>query len=223
MVQFFIWLSILLLFTGATVVSGYKAKEAWDNWHRDDSSNTARMMIQPTIKNVNGDFVSGDKTVIGAQINNNTGNMSQFPTDNDSKIEVVKLRIKRAFEDYEQAVEDIKKNFPQESEAIAHKYNLNGVLSSGMHIKAQMDLSVATKVKLEGLLTNLERSVEDILIENFGKTTFASINGDLNDETQRLDKAKNGLHEIYKLLTDSPKSWEMKALGEQRLTKDFNL
>lgn len=170
---------------------------------------------------IHGDFVSGNKTVIGNQVNVNTSVPTQ--SDNRSKIDVAKLKIKRAFEDYEQVVETIKKDFPKESEALANKYNVNGVLSSGMHIKAQMELSTSVKEKLEQALTKLNRDIEDVLIENFDKTALGSLGDDFTEEMQRLNKAKSALHEICKALADSAKSWEVKALGEVRLTKDFNL
>lgn len=169
---------------------------------------------------IHGDFVSGNKTVIGNQVNVNTSVPTQ--SDNRSKIDVAKLKIKRAFEDYEQVVETIKKDFSGESEALANKYNVNGVLSSGMHIKAQMELSTSVKEKLEQALTKLNRDIEDVLIENFDKTALGSLGDDFTEEMQRLNKTKSALHEICKALADSAKSWEVKALGEQRLTKDFN-
>ncbi|GEM_PF-5086848 len=197
MTQFLIWLFIVLLFTGASIVSGYKAKEAWDKWH-------------------------AGKT-IAVQIKNSAGDSNPSPVNEASKIDVAKLKIKRAFEDCEQAVENIKKNFPEESDKLAVQFNRRGVLSSSGHIQAQMNLSITTKAKLVNLLTELERNIEDVLIEDFNKTTLTKINGHFNEEVERLDKIKNKLYEIYKLLTDTPKSWEMKALRELRLTKDFNL
>lgn len=204
MTQFFIWLFILLFFTGTTIVLGYKTKEAWDKWHWEKSPHTAKEMSQPPI-------------------NNNAASQRGSLTDEPSKMEIVKLKIKRAFEDYEQVVETIKKDFPKESEALANKYNVNGVLSSGMHIKAQMELSTSVKEKLEQALTKLNRDIEDVLIENFDKTALGSLGDDFTEEMQRLNKAKSALHEICKALADSAKSWEVKALGEVRLTKDFNL
>ena len=223
MAQFFIWLIILLLFTGATVVSGYKAKEAWDNWHRNESANATNARIRPVINEMNGDFVSGDKTVIGTQVNNNVVDLNQSSAGEASKIEIAKLKIKRAFENYEQAVETVRKNFSKESDRVAGEFNMGGSFKGGRHIKVQMDLSVTTKEKLKGLFTELKRKIEDVLIENFNKPALSSFGNNFNEEKQRLADAEIKLHEIYKLLTDSPKSWEVRIFGELSQTKDFNL
>ena len=168
--------------------------------------------------NIHGDFVGGDKTV-----NVNVGDSIPGSLNNKSKFEIAKLKIKRVFENFESALENIADNFPKESDALAGQFNSRGTLHSGMHIKAQMDLSTSTKEKLEKTLKELERNIEDVLIENFDKTTLTSFGDTFGVEIERLNKAKSRLQEIYKTLTDSPKSWEVKVFKEERLTKDFNL
>ena len=48
MIQFFIWFFILLFFTGAAIISGYKTKETWDIWHRNESSRPVRENVNVT-------------------------------------------------------------------------------------------------------------------------------------------------------------------------------
>ena len=117
----------------------------------------------------------------------------------------------------------VRKNFSKESDRVAGEFNMGGSFKGGRHIKVQMDLSVTTKEKLKELFTELKRKIEDVLIENFNKPALSSFGNNFNEEKQRLADAEIKLHEIYKLLTDSPKSWEVKIFGELSQTKDFNL
>ena len=143
--------------------------------------------------------------------------------EDGSKIDVAKLKIKRAFEDFNKIIIDIDKGFPKESETIAAQFNARGTIASGMHIKAQMDLSLNTKRKLDEEYEKLKRKIEDILIEVVGKISLDSAGAEFGAEQKLLDEAKKQCVTIYPLLNDTPKSWEQKALNQVQLTKDFDV
>ncbi|MDP3041823.1 MAG: hypothetical protein Q8N62_03710 [Candidatus Omnitrophota bacterium] len=45
MQSFIIWLSILLILTGGTIVTGYKTKEEWDKWRKNKMELTLRPVL----------------------------------------------------------------------------------------------------------------------------------------------------------------------------------
>ena len=73
------------------------------------------------------------------------------------------------------------------------------------------------------VINQFQVNIENILIKDFGKTTLASLGNVFDAEIEHFNTIKNRLNVIYKKLSDSPKDWEKKALGEGTLTKDFNL
>lgn len=222
MVQFVTWLLISMFLSGASVICGLKTKEAWDEWHQKPNSiGIANIMNQQNIGSLNGDFVNGDKLVIENQTNVNAS--GAVPTDDNTKIDVAKLKINRAFEDFNKAINEVASNFPKESNKIANLFNLHNVLGSGEHIQKQMDLSISTKKKLDQEYEGLKRTIEDILVEILNKTSLQSAGVEFNDEQKRLDEARKRCEALYPSLNDNPKSWETKALNEVRLTKDFDV
>ena len=170
---------------------------------------------------IDGDFVSGNKTVIGNQVNVNTSAIEK--SDRADKIDVAKLKMNRAFEDFNKAIDEIASNFPRESNKIANFYNAHGVLRSGEHIQKQMDLSVKTKKGLDQHLQDLQRKIENVLIEGLGKTSLQLAGEGFYEQQRLFVQAQSRCRAIYPLLNDNPKSWEMKALNELRLTKDFDV
>jgi len=214
--EFILWLLVTLLFTGGVTVCGYKTKEAWDKWHHVITA------VQTTIgqQNIAGDLVEGNKTVIDKYINvTGAGSLSE----KSATVGVAKLKIGRAFEDFNKNITDIAKGFPEESEAIANQFNVRGTIASGMHLKAQMDLSINTKRKLDEEIDGLKRKIEDILIKTLNKTSLDSAGAEFDVEQKRLEEAKKQCVAIYPLLDDTPKSWEQKTMNEVRLTKDFDV
>lgn len=221
MVQFFTWLVLFLIFTGLTTICGYKTKESWDKWHKKPNQiSSSNVLNQQNIGTLNGDAVIGNKTVIENQVINAGGVVS---ADSQSKIDVVKLRINRAFEDFDKALEEIIANFPNESERIAAQFNSRGTLSSGMHIKAQMDFSVGIKRKLDQEYESLKRTIEDILVEVLNKTALQFAGSEFSEEQKRLEDAKNRCIVVYPRLNDLPKSWEVRIFREVRQTKNFTV
>lgn len=119
--------------------------------------------------------------------------------------------------------EEIVANFPKESERIAAQFNSRGILSSGMHIKAQMDFSIGIKKKLDQEYESLKREIEDILVEVLNKTSLQSAGNEFNEEERRLEDAKNRCIAVYPRLNDLPKSREVRIFREMRLTRDFSV
>lgn len=218
MSQFFTWLILFLILTGLTTICGYKAKESWDKWHKKPT--VMSVLNQQNIGVLNGDAVIGNKTVIENQVINAGGVVSD---DSQSKIDVAKLRINRSFKDFDKALEEIVANFPKESERIAAQFNSRGTLSSGMHIKAQMDFSIGIKKKLDQEYESLKRAIEDILVEVLNKTSLQSAGNEFNEEERHLEDAKNRCIAVYPRLNDLPKSWEVRIFSEMRLTRDFSV
>src|SRR3989338_6272804 len=141
----------------------------------------------PEIKNY-GDFVQGNKTVIKNQVNLNA--VAGDPADNKTKIDVSKLKINRAFEDFNKAIDAIVSGFPKESEATATQFNVRGVPRGGGHIQAQMDLSISTKKKLDQKYEELKRKIEDVLVEVLNKPSLQSAGIEFNEELRLLDEAQ---------------------------------
>jgi hypothetical protein len=170
---------------------------------------------------IHGDFVSGNKTVIGNQVNINDST-PEHP-DLKAKIDVSKLKINRAFQDFNGVFQAISESFPNESESIARKYNFHGMLGGGEFIKAQMDLSINMKRRLDSEYEALRRKIEDTLVETLGKTSLQSAGMEFDAEQSRLNDALSRCKAFYLLLNDNPKSWERKALKQNSLTKDFDV
>ena len=170
---------------------------------------------------IHGDFVNGNKTVIGNQVNVNASVTEQ--TNHKAKIDVVKLKINRAFEDFYKAIDETATNFPKESNKLAGNFNSRNMLTSGVFIRAQMDLSLNTKKYLDQRIEALNRQVEDILVDVLGKTSLHLAGLEFEAEQKLLDEAPKRCQALYPLLNDNPKSWEMKALKENTLTKDFDV
>lgn len=171
--------------------------------------------------NIHGDFVNGNKIVTETQVNINSSD--EMLTNGKVKIDVAKLRINRAFEDFAQSIDSVSTDFLKESEAVANQYNMSGNLSSGRHINAQMDLSISTKKKLDQEYDGLKRKIEDILVEVLNKTSLQSAGADFEFDQKRIDAAQNRCEKLYPLLNDNPKSWEMRVFKEIQLTKDFDV
>ena len=215
--EFILWFFATLLLFGGSTICGYKTKEAWDKWHYVTNSLQTKVVQQ----NIAGDLVEGNKTVIDKYINVAGGDQSLF--EDVSKVGVAKLHISRSFEDFNKTIADIASDFPKDSDTLANQFNTRGLLQSGVHIKAQMDLSLNTKKKLDEEFEGLKRKIEDILIETLKKTSLDSTGAEFDAERKWLDEAKEQCVEIYLLLNDTPKSWEQKVLGVIRLTKDFDV
>lgn len=171
---------------------------------------------------IHGDLVNGNKVVIENQVNVNAAT-EMLQSDDATKINVAKLKIDRAFKDFDKSIEVIRSDFIKESDAIAVRFNIKGVGPSGGHIRAQMDLSVNTKNILDEEFEGLKRGIEDILIETLNKTSMDSAGVEFNSEQKRLDEAKKYCVALYPLLSDTPRNWEQKVLNEVRLTKDFDV
>ena len=183
-------------------------------------SQDKKTIATPEVR-VRGDFVNGNKTVIENQVNVN--HVIGGSTDSNAKIDIAKLKIKRAFDDFDKMLEEIVSNFPKGSEQIAAQFNSRGTMSSGMHIKAQMNFAIGIKKKLDQEYESLKRKIEDILVEVLNKTSLQAAGSEFNEEWKRLEVAKNQCIAVYPRLNDLPKSWEVRIFREMRQTKDFTV
>jgi hypothetical protein len=73
------------------------------------------------------------------------------------------------------------------------------------------------------MLQQLERNIENVLIEGFGKESLSAFADDFQTENKRLEQAKSRLLEIYKILSESCKSLEVRIFNKMDLTKNFDL
>lgn len=210
--EFIVWILVLLFFTAGSIISGYKTKEAWDKWCQVSKPSQTVVFRQ----NISGDFVNGDKNIV------NIPKADEHVLD-ASKINVAKLKINRAIEDFNKAVDEVATNFPKESNKLAGNFNSRNMLTSGVFIRAQMDLSLNTKKNLDREIEALNRQVEDILVDVLGKTSLNTAGLEFEAEQKLVDEAPKRCLALYPLLNDNPKSWEMKALRENALTKNFDV
>ncbi len=214
--EFILWLLVTLLFTGGVTVCGYKTKEAWDKWHH---VNTA---VQTTIgqQTIAGDLEEGNKTVIDKYINiAGTSSLSAESLN----VDVAKLKIGRAFEDFNKVFDETVDGFPKESDLLAAQYSGRGLGRSSMHINAQKELSVKTKKNIDKAIEELQRKIEDVLVDLLGKTSLRLAGVAFVDEQKQFEEVKNKCLGIYPLLNNTPKNWEQRALGKTGLTKDFDV
>lgn len=182
------------------------------------AKNGSRTTIE---QKADGDIVGRDKITIDGDIILSRPNA--IPKNDESKNEIAKVKISRAFEDYDSAISELKRDFKDSSERIASQFSKRRMLASGAFIKAQMDLSVATKQKVYQKFVELDRSIQDILIKVFGKTSLAAMGKELDEELNRFNEKKAQLKEIYLMLENHPKDWELRVIGEHRATKGFDL
>lgn len=193
-------------------------------FHLKSKESQLRQVKEQSSVKIAGDVVGGDK-VEGDQIvvkgNINLSDIRQ--NDRTARMKIAKVKINREFEDFNRAESEIIQSFKKETNDVANKFNAHGTLSSGIHIQAQMELSQKTKEKVDRLWVQMNRNIEDILIENFGQTSFDAMIDELLIEHNKRSELYSTLKEIYHFLEDSPKSWEMRIFKEERLTKDFKL
>ena len=208
-----------------------KPKKRWPSWLKwivgIVSGGGLAVTLSLTIQHVKingGDYNAGNKYVLGDEVHGDKNERySENAVSDSKKKNIAKLKIKRLFEDYEPSVETTLKGFFTESQVLSSDLSRRNVADSGGHIKAQMDLAVKTKVKLEHMLQQLERSIEDVLVEGFGKETLSAFAGDFQAEDKRLEQAKSRLLEINKTLSESCKSLEVRISNKMNLTKNFDL
>lgn len=164
----------------------------------------------------NGDIVGRDKIIVQT--------VPVLKTENiQDQIKVSKVKIKRILEDLSYSLEDTRKEYLKESDKVANDFNSRNMLTSSIFIRAQMDLAIGMKERIEKLITKAHRDIQDIILENFKATELKEI-PEFTEENQALvEIEKSKVPEIYKLLENIVKSWEMKALQTSQLTKDFKL
>ncbi len=165
---------------------------------------------------VSGDIVGRDKIVYPQEI------PMANEEDRQSKIKISKVKIKRIIEDLSSSIEEIKKEYFEENSRVAADFNRRNIPTSGIHVKAQMDLAKNTKLRIEKLFTKAFRDIEDILLENF-KINYLEEMTEFNEEEKLFQIERNKLSEIYEQFENAVKGWEIKSLGTTQLTKDFKL
>ncbi|MFH0772031.1 MAG: hypothetical protein V1933_05375 [Candidatus Omnitrophota bacterium] len=140
-----------------------------------------------------------------------------------NKTDVAKLKINRAFEDFDKTFTETVDGFPKKSSVLASQFSARGLARSSIHINAQKELSINTKKDIDKALEELYRRIEDILVELLGKTSLQSSGAAFVAEQKRLEETKNKCQGVYPLLNNSPRDWEQRALGQTGLTKDFDV
>ncbi|MFH2137394.1 MAG: hypothetical protein ABII88_02660 [Candidatus Omnitrophota bacterium] len=166
-----------------------------------------------------GDIVAGDKIIIQGDATTKENNKE----DVESKIKIAKVKINRELEDFEHIVAETYEFFRKEAEALAGQFNTRGMLTSGVFIKAQMELSQKTKEKIDRLWLKMDRNIEDTLINSFNITSFTPMINEFLKEHNKRSDLFNAKKEIYHYLESSPKSWEIKIFNEEKITKNFKL
>jgi hypothetical protein len=158
---------------------------------------------QVKISSMTGDVVGRDKIVNQPII---LLPEAEEKDDVETKIKTSKIKINRFFEDFDSQVESIKQEYQKENPRICSVFSSRGMAQSGEHIQAQMECARNAKNKIESLLTNLNRNIEDILLQNFNITTLEE-NDEFKKEASLLIQEKEKVKNIYKLLEDTVKDW----------------
>ena len=158
---------------------------------------------QVKISNMTGDVVERDKIVNQPTI---ILPKAEERPDIETRMKTSKIKIDRFFRDFDSQVESIKQEYQKENPRICSVFSSRGMAQSGEHIQAQMECARNAKNKIESLLTNLNRNIEDILLENFNITTLEE-NDEFKKEASLLIQEKEKVKNIYKLLEDTVKDW----------------
>ncbi|MBU4467671.1 MAG: hypothetical protein KKC39_02860 [Candidatus Omnitrophica bacterium] len=208
-------------FLGVCVLASSNIIAAYIQSHAQQKKqiSTTKREENPTILRdltVGGDIVGRDKIIVQTVPISKTENIHD-------QIKVSKVKIKRILEDLSYSLEDTRKEYLKESDKVANDFNSRNMLRSGIFIRAQMDLAIGMKERIEKSIIKARRDIQDITLDNFKATELKEI-PEFTEENQALvEIERNKVPEIYKTFENIVKSWERKALQTSELTKDFKL
>ncbi len=172
-----------------------------------------------------GDVIQGDK-IAGSKFNI-IGNVNVANDANieirDSNIKIVKLKVGREFQDYQNSVNQLKDEFIKQSEMVSADFNARGMSSSGPHIVAQMNLSRAMAEKMDQLWIKLDRGIQDILIQLLNVTFLADLNTDFQSEINTRAALFDERTKIFIFFESFPKNWEKRIFDSDKITRKFKL
>lgn len=168
-----------------------------------------------------GDIVGRDKINVGGDFIITTPGIAS--KDSASQTEIAKVKINRAFEDYDSDIPKLLRSFEDSSEQLFSYFSKRGMLRSGGFIGAQMDLSRETKDKVHQRLIELKRCIQDILIERFGKTSLSALGEEFEEQLRHLNDREAQARNTYIRLETYVKDLEMNVIGELRTSKGFRL
>lgn len=152
-----------------------------------------------------------------------SGNNEAVGFVSTNKVAVAKLKIVRAFEDFYGNLKEIREKFSKDSDILASQYSVRGVLTSGLFVKAQMDLSINVKRQLDKKYEELKRRIEDILVDNLGVTSLQLAGTDFEGDQLQLYEAQKNYKTFYTVLNNNAKNWEMRAVRQDTITKNFDV
>ncbi len=173
---------------------------------------------QDMTNSLGGVQIAGD---MAGEVNINIDSHERKDSKNKEKLRA-RIMIQRSIEDYQGNLDKSVKDYYKESDIMAGNFNSRGMLSSGVYIKAQMDFAVETKKKIDKLFIDLNRNIEDALLENFGTLSLLELS-EFDEEKQQVTREEEKLRGLYKRIEDNVQSWEVRIFKETRLTKDFHL
>lgn len=164
-----------------------------------------------------GDNVAGDKIT-----NYNQPVIGDSKLDIDKKHSIAKIKINRLLDDYQKNVDNIYQSYSKESNRIASEMSGRGLARSGIHVNRQKEYAIETKNRNNDLLTKLTRGIEDVLLESYDSHKLEEIS-ELKTEYNRYTLLREKTKQEYSKIVENIKSWEVKSLGTNNLTKDFTL
>jgi hypothetical protein len=163
-----------------------------------------------------GDIVGRDKLIFHIPPVSKT-------EDIKTQIKVAKVKINRIIEDLSAILEETRKEYLKESDKVASNFNSRNMFTSGVFVKAQKELAINTREKIEKIFIKAHRDIQDITLENFEAINLDEMPEFAEEKQALLEIEQDKAHKIYILFENVVKSWEMKALGTTELTKDFKL
>ncbi|MFH1208479.1 MAG: hypothetical protein V1673_02830 [Candidatus Omnitrophota bacterium] len=137
--------------------------------------------------------------------------------------DLAKLKMGRAFEDFNSAIATIEKAFPEDSAKLAGQFGARGTASSGIHLKAQMVLALTAKEKSEKEFQMLKRHIEDVLVECSGSPYFSKDDKQFVNEEKQLQSARKRCDTFYDKLNATPKEWESRLFKSSNMTQSFDV
>ncbi|OGS10443.1 MAG: hypothetical protein A2234_00815 [Elusimicrobia bacterium RIFOXYA2_FULL_58_8] len=170
-----------------------------------------------------GDNVVGNKIVAENIIINRQDRAVNSVESDRASVSKAKVKINRLFDDYLIAIKALKSKYAEDSGKISSDAASRGVYDSGGHIGSHMKLAISIKQGLDSAKRDLERKIEDVLMENLSKTSLKDAGAGFDSEQARLIEAQKTYDDLCRFLNKSARDKEFAIFGEVKITKDFDI
>lgn len=189
-------------------------------YHLNGGGKPTQNSITTSQLNVSGDQITAENITINKYEKPIVANTGGSRNTNISK---AKLKINRIFDDYSNAIKALKSSYAEDSGKISSEAASRGIYESSIHVGSHIKLAIKIKQSLTSEKLNVDRKIEDILMESLNKTSLASSGPEFDYENKRSLEAQKAYDEFCAFLNISTKDKEFKILGEGKITKDFDV